>query len=237
VTSATRRLDHFDIVAFDADDTLWKSEDSFQDAEARFAELVGPFAPLGIDVLDALHAVERLDIASQGYGVKAFTLSMVRAAIDMTEGAVPTAVIRQLVDIGAAMLVEPVHLLPHVPDVLDRVGRHTQLVLITKGDLVHQTRKVTTSGLEHHFSDIEIVLEKDAEIYTKLLVRFGVEPDRFCMVGNSVRSDVLPVMAIGGHAVHVPYHLTWDLERVDDHDEDVVELDSIADLPAWLGVD
>ena len=237
MTSATRRLDHFDIVAFDADDTLWKSEDSFQDAEARFAELVGPFAPLGIDVLDALHAVERLDIASQGYGVKAFTLSMVRAAIDMTEGAVPTAVIRQLVDIGAAMLVEPVHLLPHVPDVLDRVGRHTQLVLITKGDLVHQTRKVTTSGLEHHFSDIEIVLEKDAEIYTKLLVRFGVEPDRFCMVGNSVRSDVLPVMAIGGHAVHVPYHLTWDLERVDDHDEDVVELDSIADLPAWLGVD
>jgi putative hydrolase of the HAD superfamily len=237
VTSSSARLEQFDIVAFDADDTLWKSEDSFQEAEARFAELVDPFAPAGIDVLDALHAVERLDIASQGYGVKAFTLSMVRAAIDMTEGAVSTEVIRRLVDIGGAMLVEPVHLLAHVPDVLDRVGRHTRLVLITKGDLVHQTRKVTTSGLEHHFSDIEIVLEKDAEIYTRLLGRFGVEPDRFCMVGNSVRSDVLPVMAIGGHAVHVPYHLTWDLERVDDHDEDVVELDSIADLPAWLGVD
>jgi putative hydrolase of the HAD superfamily len=237
VTSSSARLEQFDIVAFDADDTLWKSEDSFQEAEARFAELVDPFAPAGIDVLDALHAVERLDIASQGYGVKAFTLSMVRAALDMTEGAVSTEVIRRLVDIGGAMLVEPVHLLAHVPDVLDRVGRHTRLVLITKGDLVHQTRKVTTSGLEHHFSDIEIVLEKDAEIYTRLLGRFGVEPDRFCMVGNSVRSDVLPVMAIGGHAVHVPYHLTWDLERVDDHDEDVVELDSIADLPAWLGVD
>ena len=237
MTSSRPRIDQFDIVAFDADDTLWKSEDSFQEAEARFAELVDPHAPPGIDVLDALHAVERLDIASQGYGVKAFTLSMVRAAIDMTEGAVPTAVIRQLVDIGARMLVEPVHLLAHVPEVLDRVGPHTRLVLITKGDLVHQTRKVTTSGLEHHFSDIEIVLEKDAEIYTKLLARFGVEPDRFCMVGNSVRSDVLPVMAIGAHAVHVPYHLTWDLEHVDDHDEDVVELDSIADLPAWLGVD
>ncbi len=231
------RIAHFDIVAFDADDTLWKSEDSFQEAEARFAELVSPYAPAGIDVLDALHAVERLDIASQGYGVKAFTLSMVRAAIDMTEGAVPTAVIRQLVDIGGAMLVEPVHLLPHVPEVLERVGRRTRLVLITKGDLVHQTRKVTTSGLEHHFSDIEIVLEKDAEIYTKLLARFGVEAARFLMIGNSVRSDVLPVMAIGGHAVHVPYHLTWDLERVDDHDEDVVELASIAELPGWLGVD
>jgi putative hydrolase of the HAD superfamily len=237
VASSSPRIEQFDILAFDADDTLWKSEDSFQEAEARFAELVGPFAPAGIDVLDALHAVERLDIASQGYGVKAFTLSMVRAAIDMTEGAVSTAVIRQIVEIGAAMLVEPVHLLPHVPEVLDRVGRRTRLVLITKGDLVHQTRKVTTSGIEHHFSDIEIVLEKDAAAYTKLLVRFGVEPERFCMVGNSVRSDVLPVMAIGGHAVHVPYHLTWDLERVDDHDEDVVELSSLADLPSWLGVD
>ncbi len=237
MASSSSRIEHFDVVAFDADDTLWKSEDSFQEAEARFAELVGPYAPAGIDVLDALHAVERLDIASQGYGVKAFTLSMVRAAIDMTEGAVPTSMIREIVEIGAAMLVEPVHLLPHVPEVLDRVGRRTRLVLITKGDLVHQTRKVTTSGLEHHFSDIEIVLEKDAEIYTRLLIRFGVEPDRFCMVGNSVRSDVLPVMAIGGHAVHVPYHLTWDLEHVDDHDEDVVELGSIADLPAWLGVD
>lgn len=234
---ASRRIDQFDVVAFDADDTLWKSEDGFQATEARFAELVGPYAPIGIDVLDALHATERLDIASQGYGVKAFTLSMVRAAISMTEGAVPTDVIRQLVDLGAAMLVEPVHLLAHVPEVLERVGSETRLVLITKGDLVHQTRKVTTSGLEHHFSDIEIVLEKDPPIYAKLLERFDVEPDRFCMVGNSVRSDILPVMAIGGHAVHVPYHLTWDLEKVDDHTEDVVELASLADLPGWLGLD
>lgn len=231
-----RRIDDFDIVAFDADDTLWKSEDRFQATEARFAELVAPFAPVGIDVLDALHATERIDIASQGYGVKAFTLSMVRAAITMTEGAVPTDVIRELVDLGAAMLVEQVHLLPDVPEVLERVGREARLVMITKGDLVHQTRKVTTSGLEHHFTDIEIVLEKDPPVYAKLLDRFGVEPDRFCMVGNSVRSDILPVMALGGHAVHVPYHLTWELERVDDHTEDVVALDRLADLPAWLGL-
>lgn len=232
----TRRIDQFDVVAFDADDTLWQSEDAFQATEARFAELVDPHAPAGIDVLDALHATERLDIANQGYGVKAFTLSMVRAAIDMTGGTVPTAVIREIVELGAAMLVAPVHLLPHVPEVLDRVGREMRLVMITKGDLVHQTRKVTTSGLEHHFSDIEIVLEKDPPIYAKLMRRFGVHPDRFLMVGNSVRSDILPVMAIGGHAVHVPYHLTWDLERVDDHDEDVVELESLADLPTWLGL-
>jgi putative hydrolase of the HAD superfamily len=234
--TASRRIDEFDVVAFDADDTLWQSEDSFQATEARFAELVEPFAPTGVDVLDALHATEKTDIASQGYGVKAFTLSMVRAAISMTDGAVTTDVIRQLVDLGAAMLVEPVHLLAHVPEVLVRVGSETRLALITKGDLVHQTRKVTTSGLQHHFSDIEIVLEKDPATYSKLLDRLGVESDRFCMVGNSVRSDVLPVLAIGGHAVHVPYHLTWDLERVDDHIEDVVELASLADLPAWLGL-
>lgn len=224
-------------MAFDADDTLWKSEDLFQATEARFAELLAPFTPAGIDVLDALHATERLDIASQGYGVKAFTLSMVRAAIDMTDGAVPTEAIREIVALGADMLVDRVHLLPHVPEVLERVGRSTRLVMITKGDLVHQTRKVTTSGLEHHFSDIEIVLEKDPPIYAKLMKRFGVEPDRFCMVGNSVKSDILPVMALGGHAVHVPYHLTWDLEQVDEHDEDVVELASLGDLPGWLGVD
>ena len=234
--TVARRIDQFDILAFDADDTLWQSEDAFQATEARFAELVGPFAPRGVDVLDALHATEKTDIATQGYGVKAFTLSMVRAAIAMTNGAVSTDVISRLVDLGAAMLVEPVQLLADVPEVLDAVGSQVKIVLITKGDLVHQTRKVTTSGLEHHFSDIEIVLEKDPQTYARLLDRFGVVPSRFCMVGNSVRSDVLPVMAIGGHAVHVPYHLTWELERVDDHTEDVVELGSLAELPAWLGL-
>ena len=224
-----------DLVAFDADDTLWRSEDSFRAAEERFAELVAPHAPSGVDVLDGLHAIEADDIATQGYGVKAFTLSMVRAAIDVTGGEVPVEVIRRLVETGASMLTEPVHLLDHVPEVLERVGAIAPLALITKGDLVHQTRKVRTSGLAHHFAEIEIVLEKDPDVYRGLLDRFGVAPERFCMVGNSVRSDVLPVLAIGGHAVHVPYHLTWTHEIVVDHGSDVVELASLADLPAWLG--
>jgi len=160
----------------------------------------------------------------------------VRAAITVTDGVIPADVIAELIDLGRDMLTEPVHLLADVPEVLARVGAERRLALITKGDLVHQTRKVTTSGIEHHFADIEIVLEKDPAIYAKVLGRLGVSPERFCMVGNSVRSDVLPVMAIGGHAVHIPYHLTWELERVDDHDEDVTELGSIAELPAWLGL-
>ena len=234
--STRPRIGDFDLVAFDADDTLWESEDHFRATEARFAELMEPYAPTGVDVLDALHAIERVDIATQGYGVKAFTLSMVRAAVSISDETVPAQVIGEIVDLGARMLVDPVHLLPHVPEVLQRVGGEVPLALITKGDLVHQTRKVTTSGLEHHFSEIEIVLEKDPLIYRRLLDRFGVAADRFLMVGNSVKSDILPVLAVGGHAVHVPYHLTWDLEIVDDHDEDVVELASIADLPVWLGI-
>jgi len=145
-------------------------------------------------------------------------------------------VLGELVDLGRDMLTEQVHLLPHVPEVLAAVSPEVRTVLITKGDLVHQTRKVTTSGIEHHFADIEIVLEKDPATYTKILRRLGVAAERFCMIGNSVRSDVLPVMAIGGHAVHVPYHITWELELADGHGQDVVELASIADVPAWLGI-
>ncbi|MEM9514952.1 MAG: HAD family hydrolase [Actinomycetota bacterium] len=234
---ASRRIDDFDVVAFDADDTLWRSEDSFHAAEARFAELLGPHVDPGVDLDAALRAHERADVSIAGYGVKAFTLSMVRAAVTITDGAVPGAVVGELVDIGRSMLIEPVQLLPNVPEVLATMSAHTRLVLITKGDLVHQTRKVTTSGLEHHFDDIEIVLEKDIEMYRRILGRLDVAPERFCMIGNSVRSDILPVMALGGSAIHIPYHLTWELERVDDHDQDVTELAMIADVPAWFGID
>ena len=232
----TRRVDRLDVVAFDADDTLWRSEDSFRAAEARFAELLRPHVDAGVDVDAALRAQERADVSIAGYGVKAFTLSMVRAAVTVTDGAVPGAVVGELVDMGRSMLLEPVHLLANVPEVLAKVAAEVRLVLITKGDLVHQTRKVTTSGLKHHFESIEIVLEKDIETYQRILGRLDVEPARFCMIGNSVRSDILPVMALGGCAVHIPYHLTWELERVDDHDEDVTELAMMSDVPPWLGI-
>jgi putative hydrolase of the HAD superfamily len=232
----SRRIDQFDVVAFDADDTLWRSEDSFTHAEHRFVELVSPYASVGVDVQEALKAVERADLSVTGYGVKAFTLSMVRAAITVTDGRIPSAVIGELADLGRAMLLEDVHLLPDVSEVLAEVSPEVRTVLITKGDLVHQTRKVTTSGIEHHFAAIEIVLEKDPDTYAKILRRLDVAPERFLMIGNSVRSDVLPVLALGGHAIHVPYHITWEHERVDHHDEDVIELASIADVPLWLGL-
>jgi putative hydrolase of the HAD superfamily len=223
----------FDVVGLDADDTLWHSEDSFVRVEDRFVELVTPFTPPGVDAAAALRAMERTHLPISGYGVKAFTLAMVKAAVAVTEASVPAAVIDQLVDAGMAMLTETVRLLPDVPGVLADLSRDHRLVLITKGDLVHQTRKVETSGIDHHFEQIEVVLEKDPATYERILRQIGVEPARFCMVGNSVRSDILPVLALGGHAVHIPYPLLWEHEHVD-HDEELDELASIKELPAAL---
>lgn len=231
----TPSIGEFDVIGFDADDTLWESEDGFRANELHFVNRIAPFAPTGVDVAAALTATERKNLNTFGYGVKSFAISMVEAALTITGGRVPTSVIAELVEMARTQLEAPVRLLPHVPEVLARVGAANRLVLITKGDLVHQTHKITTSGLDHHFDHLEIVLEKDPETYARLLHRFGVEPHRFLMVGNSVRSDILPVMALGAHAVHVPYHLLWDLEHVD-HDELFTELSSLAELPGLLGL-
>ncbi|MFT3852322.1 MAG: HAD family hydrolase [Ilumatobacteraceae bacterium] len=226
-------MSRFDLIAFDADDTLWRSEDGFRANELHFVDVVTPYAPEGVDVKAALTATERRNLHVFGYGVKAFGLSMVECAIRVTEGAIPTSVIAELVERARDQLQEPVRLLPEVPEVLEEVGRRYRLALITKGDLIHQTHKVDVSGLAHHFEHVEIVLEKDTPTYARLLERFDVEPARFCMVGNSVKSDVLPVMALGGHGVHVPYELLWELEHID-HDEQLTELKMLAELPAWL---
>ncbi len=223
----------FDVIGFDADDTLWHSEDGFRSNEERFVELVAPYAPEGVGVKAALTATERKNLAAFGYGVKSFGLSMVEAAVTISGGRVPSTVLAEMIAMVRRQLEEPVRLLDHVPEVLAEVGAARRLILITKGDLIHQTHKVTTSGLAHHFEHVEIVLEKDPETYSTVLSKLGVDPTRFCMVGNSVRSDILPVLSLGGHGVHVPYPILWDLEQVD-HDEHFVELASLADLPLWL---
>jgi putative hydrolase of the HAD superfamily len=229
------RAEAFDVVGFDADDTLWRSEEYFGDAEALFVELVAPHAPDGIDVTDSLHAIERDNVPVSGYGVKAFALSMVQAAVTATSGQVPASVIGRLVDHAHEMLMHPVELLDGVPETLAAVGRTHRLVLITKGDLVHQTRKITTSGLEHHFEHVAVVLEKDPVTYRRVLGEWGIDASRFVFVGNSVRSDVLPIIEIGGTGLHVPYHVTWEHEVVHHHDGGFDELASIRDVAGWLG--
>ena len=222
------------VIGLDADDTLWRSEDHFRRAEELFLEWVGPHTPDGVDLAGALRSVELGNIALSGYGVKAFGLSMIEAAVTATQGAVPSQVLGDLVDHVHDLLREPVELLPHVPEVLAALGEHHRLVLITKGDLVHQTRKISTSGLDHLFDRIGVVLEKDTETYQRLLSEWSIDPTGFAMVGNSVPSDVLPVLALGGRAVHIPYHVTWEHETVDASDHEFPVLESIAELPALV---
>lgn len=228
----------FDVVAFDADDTLWHSEDGFSAAERRFHRLLEPYATPGASVRDALTAMERANLPIYGYGVKAFGLSMVEAAVTIGADRVPPTVFAEIIDITRDLMLAPVRLLPDVSSVLDVVGAHYRVIMITKGDLIHQTRKVSTSGLQHLFSHVEIVLEKDVPTYERILRELNVAPERFCMIGNSVKSDVLPVLESGGHAVHVPYPHLWELEKAEalPSGPRFAELEHLRDLPHWLGI-
>ena len=229
--------EHFEAIGFDADDTLWFSEDTFRHNENRFVDLVSPYAPTGVDVKSALVATERVNIGTYGYGVKSFGLSAIEAAISITNGTVPVDVLQEILRGVREHLTEPVRLFEGVADVLSKVAQTHRIVLITKGDLVHQTRKVETSGLANHFDHVEIVLEKDPATYRRVLTSLDIDPQHFCMVGNSMHSDIMPVLAIGGFGAYVPYEILWELdqsESVPTADDRFVEIAKLADFPDWL---
>lgn len=221
-----------EVVGLDADDTLWLNESFFADAQATLGEILAPWG--GEDVLARHDATERRNLELFGYGVKGFTLSMIETALEISGGRITGREVAALLELGKEMLRHPVELLPGVADTVAALADSHRLVLITKGDLNHQEQKVARSGLADRFERVEIVSEKDEATYRAVLARVGVAPGQFCMVGNSVRSDVLPVLAIGGHAVHIPYSITWSHEVVDDHRDTFPTLAAITDLPAWL---
>jgi len=228
---------HFDVVAFDADDTLWHSEESFRRNERQFVELMKPYVADGVDIKSALVAIEGANLSTYGYGVKSFGLCAVEAALTLSNGTVPPGVLQEILASVKEHLTEPVRLFEEASHLVAQVARHHKVIMITKGDLVHQTRKVRTSGIDHLFHHVEIVLEKDAETYARVLRSLGVDPHRFCMVGNSLKSDILPVLEIGGFGVHVPYEILWDLESTDvvpGEGDRWVELPTLADVPGWL---
>ena len=196
------------LVGFDADDTLWRSQDYFDDAQAQFERIVGAYVDLD-DAGARLYAVEKRNIALFGYGVKGMVLSMIESAVDITESRIGAADLHRIVELGKALLRHPVELLPDVREAVQRIAADWPVVLITKGDLFHQEAKVRDSGLADLFRRIEIVSEKDTRTYTRLFEEFGIAPGRFLMVGNSLRSDIAPVLELGGWGVHVPYHTTW----------------------------
>jgi putative hydrolase of the HAD superfamily len=223
------------VVGIDADDTLWHNETYFADAQATFVQILAPWTPEGEDVLALHDATERANLELFGYGIKGFTLSMVETAIEVSRGKVSTSAIAELIRLGKEMLGHPVELLEGVADAVEELSRTHRLVLITKGDLIHQEQKIARSGLADRFERIEIVSEKDPATYRAILDRMDVTPERFCMVGNSVKSDVLPVLELGGHAVHVPYAITWSHEVVADHDAPAFPvMTSLTELVSWL---
>lgn len=224
-------------VAFDGDDTLWHNETLFSVTQARFAELLAPYGDF-TDLPDSLVATERRNLLVFGYGIKGFVLSMIETAIEVTGGDVQARDIQAIIDSGKAMRDHPVELLEGVREVVEALaGGPQRLMVITKGDLFDQESKLAGSGLAELFDVIEIVSEKDRATYQRILDRHHVDPGAFLMVGNSLRSDVLPVVEVGGRAVHVPYEVTWAIERVDAADggrPGVWELDSIGALPGLL---
>jgi putative hydrolase of the HAD superfamily len=228
-----------EVVAFDGDDTLWHSESHFVDAHARFVALVSPYFDGDPGVIDErVVATERANLAIYGYGAKAFTLSLIESAIELTAGRVTSGEISAILDVGKRLLDHPVELLDGVDEVVARLADDRyRLIVVTKGDLFHQEAKVAGSGLADMFSRVEIVSEKDVSTYRRVMDEAGVAPANFLMIGNSVRSDILPVIELGGHAAHLPYVYTWELEHVADSDAERMgfhELTSIRQVPELL---
>ena len=215
-------------IGFDADDTLWHNETFFRMTQDRFTDLLADFAnPDHLD--DRLLAAERRNIGHYGYGVKGFVLSMIETAIEVTDGRVSANVISELLAAGRDMLEHPVNLLPHAAEAVSTLAKDYRVILVTKGDLLHQENKLAQSGLGDLFAGVEIVSEKTVETYAKVFKRHGDGAARGMMVGNSLKSDVLPMLAAGGHGVYVPHGLTWALEAAD-APEDHARFHNLSDL-------
>ena len=207
-------ISNLKVIAFDADDTLWVNEPYFQKAEKQFCDMLEDFLPHH-SISRELLTVEIQNLPYYGYGAKSFMLSMVESAIKISEGTIGLDAIERILKIGKELIEHPIELLDGVEEVLQELQGKYRLVMATKGDLLDQQKKLEKSGLEKYFHHTEIVSEKNEKEYTKLIKHLDIEPKEFLMLGNSLKSDVIPILNIGGYAFHVPYHTTWELEKVD----------------------
>jgi putative hydrolase of the HAD superfamily len=204
----------FHLIAFDADDTLWHNERSYRDGRQRFHRLLTS-AGVELSEEELEQRINRTEVANldyYGYGVASFTLSLIETAIEVSGGRIEGSAISELVDLAKQMLTEEIELFASAHETVIALAESYPLILVTKGDLLHQTSKLERSGLRHYFEFVEVVSHKTPQVYRTILARRGVVPERFLMIGNSVRSDVLPVLEIGGWAVHVPAALSWSHE-------------------------
>lgn len=201
-------------IGFDADDTLWQNEAFFRITQERFADLLADHADPD-HLAERLDAAERRNLGAYGFGIKGFVLSMIETAIEVTGERVPARVIRELIEAGQEMLAHPIHLLPQARETVEALAGRYRLVLITKGDLIDQERKLAQSGLGELFDAVEIVSDKTRATYSSAFTRHGTGPNEALMVGNSLKSDVLPALEAGAWGVYVPHDLTWGYERAE----------------------
>jgi putative hydrolase of the HAD superfamily len=219
-------------IGFDADDTLWQNESFFRLTQDRFVQLLAEHAEAD-HLIDRLEAAERRNLGHYGFGVKGFTLSMIETAIEVTKARVPASVIAELVAAGREMLEHPIELLPHARATVTALAAEFRVILVTKGDLLDQERKLAHSGIGDLFHGVEIVSDKTATAYRSIFARHGTGADQAMMVGNSLKSDVIPALEAGSWGVHVPHGLTWALEVADPPKEHrrFRSLDTLAGLP------
>lgn len=213
----TKEYNNIKVIGFDADDTLWVNETYFREAEEAFGRLLSDYeTPNKID--QELFKMEMRNLPIYGYGVKAFVLSMVQSALELSNHNVPHKTIEAILNIGKNMLEKPVELLDGVEEVLKVLSTKYRLILATKGDLLDQERKLEKSGLTSYFHHIEVLSDKQEVNYSKLLNHLDIKPSEFLMIGNSLKSDVLPLVNIKAHAIHIPFHTTWAHEQVTEQD-------------------
>ncbi|WP_425433109.1 HAD family hydrolase [Flavobacterium magnum] len=202
------------VIAFDADDTLWVNEPYFQETEEKFCELLAPYLSRH-SLSQELFKTEIANLRLYGYGIKGYILSMIEAALDISNHTISNEVVAKIIQYGKELLEKPIELLDGVEEVLEILNPRYKIVVATKGDLLDQRRKLHNSGLGKYFHHIEVMSDKQEVDYSDLVNRLDIHPSEFLMIGNSLKSDVLPVLGIGGHAIHIPFHTTWAHEKID----------------------
>lgn len=224
-------MQHIKVIAFDADDTLWVNEPFFRETEDKFAALLEDYLPHH-SINQELFKTEISNLSLYGYGVKGFMLSMVETALKVTNKTLQPEIIERILQYGKELLDKPIELLDGVAEVLEALKDNYRLVVATKGDLLDQERKLKKSGIDHYFHHIEIMSDKQEKDYAKLIRHLDVQPSQFLMLGNSLKSDILPVLSLGGHAIHIPYHTTWVHEHIEHHIEhaNFKEVESIREI-------
>ena len=225
-----------DVIAFDADDTLWHNEPHYVEAKSKLKTLLSRYASQEV-VEKELDRIEAANLPLYGYGIKGFTLSMIETVIKMSDGEIIGEELQKIIEVGKGMLSVDVKLLENAKETVSHLAESYTLMIITKGDLLDQERNLSQSGIDKHFDCVEIVSEKDEKTYRKVLSKYHIQPELFIMVGNSLKSDILPVTKIGGIGVHIPAEVNWSLDVVDDDQlwiDGHYEIEDIGQLPALI---